>query len=228
MKARILLVEDEPGLVLTVSDLLRAEGHVVDTALDGDAGMRKALAQRSDVIVLDVMLPGRGGFEVCKALRERGYTGAILMLTARTQVQDRVFGLRAGADDYLSKPFDPSELVARIDALMRRVHRRNLPPVTEFRFGDVRVDFGTAQVVREGRPVSLAAKEIQLLRYLVDHRGEVVSREQLLEKVWEYQASVSTRTVDVHVAWLRQKLEENPRTPKHILTVRGEGYRFSP
>jgi two-component system alkaline phosphatase synthesis response regulator PhoP len=228
MSSRILLVEDEPGLVLTLSDLLSAEGYEVETATDGPEGLNRALNDTFDLIVLDVMLPGKNGFEVCKEIRQRGVDVAVLMLTARTQVVDRVVGLKLGADDYLTKPFDPSELLARVEALLRRVNRENLSPVTSFQFGKVRVNFDTGEVLKDGVSVSLAGKELQLLRYLIDHRGNVVSREDLLKNVWEYQPSVSSRTVDVHVAWLRQKLEENPQVPKHFHTVRGVGYRFVP
>ena len=148
--------------------------------------------------------------------------------TARTQVIDRVVGLKIGADDYLVKPFDPSELLARVEALLRRVRRENLSPVVRFQFGEVQVDFDRGEVSRDGNSVSLAGKELQLLRYLVDHRHQVVSREELLRNVWEYQPSVTSRTVDVHVAWLRQKLEENAQRPRHFHTVRGVGYRFTP
>ncbi len=227
MGSRILLVEDEPGLVLTLSDLLAAEGYQVDTAQDGPKALAKATSQRFDLILLDVMLPGKNGFDVCRELRQQGSDVAILMLTAKTQVIDRVVGLKLGADDYLTKPFDPSELLARVEALLRRVNKEKLMPVTRFQFGSVRVDFEKSMVEREGTQISLAAKELQLLRYLIDHRGKVLSREELLKNVWEYQPDISTRTVDVHVAWLRQKLEENPQSPKFILTVRGSGYRFA-
>ncbi len=227
MGSRILLVEDEPGLVLTLSDLLAAEGYQVDTAQDGPKALAKATSQRFDLILLDVMLPGKNGFDVCRELRQQGSDVAILMLTAKTQVIDRVVGLKLGADDYLTKPFDPSELLARVEALLRRVNKEKLMPVTRFQFGSVRVDFEKSMVEREGTQISLAAKELQLLRYLIDHRGKVLSREELLKNVWEYQPDISTRTVDVHVAWLLQKLEENPQSPKFILTVRGSGYRFA-
>ena len=227
MNSRILLVEDEPGLVLTVSDLLMNEGYDVDSAMDGEAGLLKATTEQYDLIILDVMMPKRNGFDVCRDLRQRGYDTAILMLTAKTQVHDRVVGRKLGADDYLNKPFDPSELLARVEALLRRVKKEGRTQVRTFEFDDVQVDFESGQVTRAGAPVALAAKELQLLRYLVDRRGKVVTREELLQNVWEYQSDVSSRTIDVHVAWLRQKLEENQQTPKHIHTIRGKGYRFA-
>lgn len=226
MSSRILMVEDEPGLQLIVSDLLEAEGYSVEVASDGRSGLRKATEERFDLLILDVMLPGMNGFEICHAMRQQGFDGAILMLTARTQVDDRVEGLRIGADDYLIKPFDPKELLARVSALLRRVYKETLTPVMKFEFGSVTVDFVKNTVHKNGEPVSLAAKEMQLLRYFVDHRGQVLTRERLLNHVWSQQPFITPRTVDVHVAWLRQKLEEDPQHPQHILTVRGEGYRF--
>jgi len=228
MSSRILLVEDEPGLVLTLTDLLAAEGYEVSSATDGPRGLDAALHRDFDVIILDVMLPGKSGFDVCREIRQNGRDVAILMLTAKTQVIDRVVGLKLGADDYLAKPFDPAELLARIEALLRRVRKENLSPVSRFEFGGVDVDFEHAEVRKNGVPVNLAGKELQLLRYLVNRRGAVVSREELLQHVWEYQPDVNSRTVDVHIAWLRQKLEDNPQFPKYILTVRGSGYRFAP
>ena len=227
MSSRILLVEDEPGLVLTLSDLLGAENYEVETAADGPTGLDKALTGRFDLLILDVMLPGKNGFDVCRELRRQGCDVAILMLTAKTQIIDRVVGLKLGADDYLTKPFDPSELLARVEALLRRVSKEKLPALARFQFGNVQVDFEKAEVLKAGVPVNLASREMQLLRYLIEHRGKVLSREELLKNVWEYQADVSTRTVDVHIAWLRQKLEDNPQLPKHISTLRGSGYRFS-
>jgi two-component system, OmpR family, alkaline phosphatase synthesis response regulator PhoP len=228
MNSRILLIEDEPGLVLTLSDLFEAEGYLVETASDGPAGLAKARGSPFDVIILDIMLPGKNGFDVCREIRSGGSDVAILMLTAKTQIIDRVVGLKLGADDYLTKPFDPSELLARVEALLRRVRKENLNPVARYQFGDVLVDFEKAETLKSGSPVSLAAKELHLLRYLINHRGKVLSRDELLQEVWQYQPEVSTRTVDVHIAWLRQKLESNPQLPKHILTVRGSGYRFTP
>ena len=228
MSSRILLIEDEPGLVLTLSDLLEAEGYTVETANDGHTGLAKATGEAFDAIILDVMLPGKSGFDVCREIRSRGSDVAILMLTAKTQVIDRVVGLKLGADDYLTKPFDPSELLARVEALLRRTRKESLIHVLTFEFGNIQVDFEKAEVLKKGEPINLAGKELQLLRYLIEHRGKVLSRDELLQEVWEYQADVSSRTVDVHVAWLRQKLEANPQSPKHILTVRGSGYRFTP
>jgi two-component system, OmpR family, alkaline phosphatase synthesis response regulator PhoP len=227
MSSRILLIEDEPGLVLTVTDLLTNEGFEVQSATDGPSGLARALEEKFDLIVLDVMLPGKNGFEVCRELRQQGRDVAVLMLTAKTQVVDRVVGLKLGADDYLTKPFHPAELVARVEALLRRVKHDSLAPVRTFSFGNVEVDFEKGDVKKGGVAVSLAGKELQLLQYLVERRGKVVSREELLENVWEYQSAVSSRTIDVHVAWLRQKLEDNPQNPRHIFTVRGVGYRFS-
>jgi len=227
MSSRILLVEDEPGLVLTLSDLLTAEGYEAESATDGPSGLARATAEPFDLVILDIMLPGKNGLEVCRELRRRGQDCAILMLTAKSQLADRVVGLKLGADDYLTKPFEPPELLARIEALLRRVRRERVPAVSRFQFGNVEVDFEKGDVRKLGEPVNLAGKELNLLRYLVDHRGKVVSREELLEAVWEYQPGVSSRTIDVHVAWLRQKLEDSPQSPRHIHTVRGVGYRFA-
>ncbi|HTS28200.1 MAG TPA: response regulator transcription factor [Bryobacteraceae bacterium] len=227
MSARILLVEDEPGLVLTLSDLLCAEGYEVEAATDGPTGLARAAGGSFDLIVLDVMLPGKNGLEVCRELRHQGKDTPVVMLTAKTQLVDRVVGLKIGADDYVTKPFEASELLARIEALLRRSKREKIAPVGRFAFGDVEVNFENGHVRKGGVPISLAGKELELLRYLIDHRGTVVSRDELLEGVWEYQPGVSSRTIDVHVAWLRQKLEDNAQTPRHIHTVRGVGYRFS-
>ena len=228
MSSRILFVEDEPGVVRVVSDLLRAEGHIVQTANDGTSGLRLAMDEAFDLLILDVMLPGPGGFDICHAARERGFDGAILMLTARGLVGDRVQGLRTGADDYLIKPFDPDELLARVDALLRRIHKAQLTPVMRLQFGENTADFARMEFSRKGRRLDLAAKEAELLRLLINHRGQVLTRERILKHVWKEQPHITARTVDVHIAWLRQKLETNPDAPRHILTVRGEGYRFQP
>jgi len=222
----ILLIEDEPGLVMTITDLLKAEGHRVESVSDGDVGLTKATKEKFALIILDVMLPKKTGFEVCRQLRQAGIDTAILMLTAKTQVVDRVVGLKLGADDYLTKPFDPAELLARVEALLRRVNKENRVNVRSINFGDVQIDFERAEVRKAGQPLALAAKELQLLRYLVNHRDRVVPREEILQQVWEYDSEISSRTIDVHIAWLRQKLD-NPQNPKFIQTVRGKGYRFT-
>jgi two-component system alkaline phosphatase synthesis response regulator PhoP len=226
MSSRILFVEDEPAVVRIVADLLRAEGHAVETAKDGTTGLRRATEETFDLLILDVMLPGPDGFDICHAARERGFDGAILMLTAKGQVGDRVHGLRTGADDYLLKPFDPDELVARVAALLRRVHKEQLTPVMRVEFGGNTADFARMEFMRHGRRLDLAAKEAELLRFLINHRGQVLTRERILKHVWKEQQHITARTVDVHIAWLRQKLEDDPQSPRHILTVRGEGYRF--
>jgi two-component system alkaline phosphatase synthesis response regulator PhoP len=227
MSSRVLLIEDEPGLVLTLSDLLDAEGYAVESAVDGPSGLARATDGVFDLVILDVMLPGKSGLDVCRELRQRGNDVAVLMLTAKSQLIDRVVGLKLGADDYLTKPFEPPELLARVEALLRRVKKEKLTPVVHFEFADIEIDFDKGDVRKRGEPVPLAGRELELLRYLIDRRGKVVSRDELLEKVWEYQPGVSSRTIDVHIALLRQKLEENPQFPKHIHTVRGVGYRFS-
>jgi two-component system, OmpR family, alkaline phosphatase synthesis response regulator PhoP len=227
MSARILIVEDEPGIRVVIADLLRAEKYAVETATEGGAGLSLATSGKFDLLILDVMLPGADGFEICHEARERGFDGAILMLTAKGQIDDRVRGLETGADDYLVKPFNPDELVARVKALLRRVHKENLTPVMKFAFGNVTVDFSRQEFLKDGKPVSLAAKETELLRFLVNHRGQALSRTQILQQVWSGQQFITERTVDVHIAWLRQKLEDNPVSPRFIITVRGEGYRFN-
>jgi two-component system alkaline phosphatase synthesis response regulator PhoP len=222
---KLLLVEDEPGLVMTLTDRLAAEGYDVEAVADAPAAVERGGTASHDLILLDVMLPGGNGFDVCRTLRQRGVRAPILMLTARGQVVDRVVGLKLGADDYLVKPFDMSELLARIEALLRRAPAAG-PTAEGFRFGDITIDFRRAEVARAGRPVELSAREFKLLRYFVEHRGATISRDELLNQVWGYHAMPSTRTVDVHIAWLRQKLEANPRRPQHLLTVHGLGYKF--
>ena len=228
MKSRILLVEDEPGLAMTLADLLSAEGYLVEAVRDGLSGLAKAGSEPFDLLILDVMLPGKNGLEVCRELRQQGNDVAILMLTAKTQLVDRVVGLKLGADDYVTKPFEPAELLARIEALLRRIKKENVAPVSRYAFDGIEIDFEQGRAQKNGNAIDLAMKELELLRYLIDHRGKTIPREELLESVWQYQPGVSSRTIDVHVAWLRQKLEDTPQHPKHIHTVRGVGYRFSP
>jgi two-component system alkaline phosphatase synthesis response regulator PhoP len=224
-KRRILVVEDEPGLVLTLSDRLRSEGHSVEVATDGDSAFETARTGSFDLIVLDLALPRRSGLDVCRDLRREGVDTPILMLTARAELTDKVVGLKLGADDYLTKPFEMIELLARVEALLRRSGRVLAGPGA-YAFGDVRVDFRKAEVSRSGEAITLSALEYKLLAYLIERRGAVLSRDELLDRVWGYDATPTTRTVDVHVASLRQKIEPNPAKPRWILTVHGLGYRF--
>jgi len=224
---RVLLVEDEPSLVLTLTDRLLSEGYEVESARDGETGLARALAGSFDIILLDVMLPRKDGFEVCRELRARGVEVPVLMLTARGQVVDRVVGLKLGADDYVTKPFEMIELLARMEALFRRARTPGTGPAGTYTCGDIRIDFRRAEVFRGGVPVPLSAMEFKLLAYFVEHRGALVTRDELLDRVWGYDAMPTTRTVDVHVASLRQKLERNPSRPELILTVHRRGYRFA-
>jgi two-component system, OmpR family, alkaline phosphatase synthesis response regulator PhoP len=230
MKARILLIEDEAGLVMTLRDRLTSEGHEVEVARDAESGLQRATSEHFNLIILDVMLPGGSGFDVCRDLRQRGITVPIIMLTARGQLIDKVLGLKIGADDYVTKPFGAMELVARVDALARRPRlaksRAAGAPVD--RFGEVEVHRASRIVERAGAPVALSPKEYDLLLALMNRRGAVTTRHELLSEVWGYQSDVSTRTVDIHVSELRKKLEKNPAEPRHILTVRKTGYRFEP
>ena len=227
-KKRILLVEDESGLVLTLTDRLTSEGYTVIHAGDGEKGEKLASEGRFDVILLDVMLPKKNGFDIIRDLRKRGVNTPVLMLTARGQINEKVVGLKLGADDYLTKPFEMLELLARIESLLRRPVPL-LASVLElalFSFGPFKIDFTKMELRRKGKLIELSAREFLLLRYFIEHRGSVLSRETILNDVWGYDAMPTTRTIDTHITWLRQKLEENPKFPKHIITVHGFGYKF--
>jgi two-component system alkaline phosphatase synthesis response regulator PhoP len=224
---RILLIEDEAGLVRTLKDLLARRGYTVEAKTTGEEGLALAVDREFDMILLDVMLPGIDGFEVCRRIRRAKIRIPILMLTARGQISDKVLGFEGGADDYVTKPFDPDELLARIGALLRRASFSKADDLRSFEFDGKRVDFVKSQLIRDGKPIDLSERESRLLRYFIEHKGEIITRETLLQEVWGYQAVPLTRTVDVHIVWLRQKIEEDPRSPRHILTVHGQGYRFS-
>jgi two-component system, OmpR family, alkaline phosphatase synthesis response regulator PhoP len=224
MNEKILLVEDEAAIRMAVSDRLESEGYVVASAPDGEKGYQEALRNAYDILVLDVMLPKKSGFDVCRDLRSAGINIPILMLTARSQVVDKVVGLRMGADDYLSKPFEPAELLARVEALLRRF--RNAGGDSLRQYGSLRIDLRGTTVTRDGEPVSLSAREYRLLEYFVTHCGITLTRDDLLRDVWGYSTEVFSRTVDVHVGSLRQKIEVDPKKPQLILTVPGLGYKF--
>lgn len=228
LKMKILLVEDEQGLILTLTDRLVSEGFDVVSASDGEKGLELAATNAFDLILLDVMLPKKNGYDVCRDLRQKGIATPILMLTAKGETIDKVLGLKLGADDYLTKPFEVIELMARVEALLRRSPQHtNGASHDAFRFGEVAVDFKRAEVVKSETPVELSAMEFKLLQFLIENRGVVHTRDHLLDAVWGYDAMPTTRTVDVHIAWLRQKLEENPKHPHYIQTVHGLGYKFA-
>ncbi len=226
MSQRILLVEDDTGLALTVSDRLRNESYEVAIVHDGQAGLRRASTELFDLILLDWTMPKRSGIDVCRDLRQMKIGTPILMLTARGQTTDKVIGLRLGADDYLTKPFDMQELLARVEALMRRSSPQETASPELWQSGSIVVDHRRTRVTRNGDVVDLAPREYTLLCYLLAHADRTVTREELLREVWSYRFIPSTRTVDVHVGSLRQKLEDDPKQPKLILTVQGQGYRL--
>jgi DNA-binding response OmpR family regulator len=223
---RILIIEDEPDLLRGLEMNLTAEGFEVSTASRGDTGVEQALRERPELILLDIMLPGLNGLDVCRELRRKGFEAPIIMLTAKAEEVDRVVGLEIGADDYVTKPFGIRELLARIRVRLRR-HTPAAPESdAKLRFGKVEVDFDKHEATRAGSRVELTAKELEVLRLLALHRGEIVTRDRLLEEVWGYETYPTTRTVDNHILRLRQKLEEEPSNPRHILSIYGEGYKF--
>jgi len=228
MKHPILLVEDEEGLIITLGDRLESEGFSVHVERDGESGYQTAIMKPFDLILLDVMLPKKGGYDVLRDLRQHGVSCPVIMLTAKSQVIDKVLGLKLGADDYVTKPFDMMELLARIEAALRRARIvSNKQQVHEmYRFGIYELHTRSAELKKDGQPIELSAREYHLLRYFLDHPDEVISRDTLLNEVWGYDAMPNTRTVDVHVAWLRQKIENIARHPEHIITVHGLGYKF--
>jgi len=227
MNERILIVEDEEALRMTLIDRLVSEGYDVDVASDGQQGLDKATQKAFDLVLLDVMLPRKSGFDVCRDIRAAGMAVPILMLTARGQSVDKILGLKIGADDYVTKPFDTMELLARVEALLRRsrTYSNSLPAVQ--RIGALAIDLPGTTVARNGKPVPLSAREFQLLRYLLEHRGVTMSRGDILKDVWGYSSETFTRTVDVHIASLRQKVENDPKQPELIVTVPGMGYKLS-
>lgn len=224
---RLLFVEDEAAFAVGMIDRLEAEGFQVEWARTGPSGYETALARHFDLIVLDVMLPGKSGFDICCDLRREGVNVPVLMLTARGEVVDRVVGLKLGADDYVQKNCEPIELMARIEALLRRAGGGVGVTAGRAEFGDVRVDLHKRKVTRAGTPLTLSPVEFRLLAYLIEHRGAVVTREELLKNVWGFDADVLTRTVDVHMAGLRKKIEADSRYPRFLLTVKGAGYKLA-
>lgn len=220
---RILVVEDEPQLARGLEDDLRLEGYEVEVSRDGEAASRRALEHPFDLILLDVMLPHKDGFEVCRELRRAGLRTPIILLTARTQESDKVLGLEIGADDYVTKPFSPRELRARVKAALRRASG-DMP--ASYRFGDAELDVGRGELRRAGKPVEMTPLEFKLLCALIRHRGRVLARDQLLNEVWGRGTFVTDRVIDTHVANLRKKIEPDLAKPRYLISVRGAGYRF--
>ena len=222
---KILIVEDEPGMVAGLRDNFEFEGYQVLSAMDGVAGLERALADTPDLVILDVMMPRMSGLDVCKQLKSKRPAIPIIMLTARGQEVDKVVGLELGADDYVTKPFSIRELLARVKAVLRRAG--SLPKDKErYSFGEVEVNLRSCQVSRQGRSVEFSSKEFDLLKYFLAHPGEALTRDRLLEEVWGYDRFPTTRTVDAHIVRLRQKLEAKPEDPRFFLTVHGTGYKF--
>jgi DNA-binding response OmpR family regulator len=225
---RILIIEDDQAIALALRDGLQYKGYQTVVARDGATGLRLAREKDFDLLILDVMLPRLSGLDVCRQLREAGSQVPIIMLTARGQEIDKVMGLNTGADDYLTKPFGFMELIARMDAVLRRAARPLQTPddLAVFQFGDIAVNLKTMSARRHGHDLDLSQREFRILKYFIEHRGEIVSREQLLNAVWGYDSMPFTRTVDIHIAKLRRKIEDHPETPAWLVTVHGAGYRF--
>lgn len=222
---KILIVEDEPDMVLGLKDNFEFEGYDVVTASDGAAGLERARSEKPDLVVLDIMLPRLSGLEVCKTLRAEGFAAPIIMLTARGQEIDKVVGLELGADDYVTKPFSIRELLARVRAILRRTEGGK-KRLSRYRFADLELDFETYRASKGTERLEMSPREFELLRYLIERRGETVTRDQLLEDVWGYESYPSTRTVDTHIAKLRAKIGDSGSEPRYIMTIHGVGYKF--
>jgi DNA-binding response OmpR family regulator len=222
---RVLIIEDDQLLAIALSAGLESEGYEARIAADGATGLRLALERDFDLIILDLMLPKTSGFDVCKQIRQAGNNVPVIFLTARNLEVEKVQGLKLGADDYVTKPFSMLELIARMEAVLRRSAREIEMPES-FHFGKVKVDFKRYEATKDGAKLELSAREFNILRFLIEHRGEVVRREQLLDGVWSYDSFPTTRTVDTHIAKLRQKIEDTPNNPQYLITIHGAGYKF--
>jgi DNA-binding response OmpR family regulator len=225
----ILVIEDEPSVAIALRDSLESEGYQVQTAKDGSEGLRLASVNAGDdgpeLIILDLMLPKISGLEVCQRLRRAGVETPVIMLTARGAASDAAFGLKLGADDYIPKPFDVGELLARVEAVLRRA-KRPQPGPEVFSIGDVELDLRRLRATKQGKPLDLSPREFEILQFLIAHAGETVTREQLLHHIWGEHASLYTRTIDAHITRLRHKLEADPANPQHIITIHRVGYRL--
>ena len=223
---KVLIVEDDQAMAVALRDGFTYEGYTVQVARDGSAGLRMASEKGLDLVILDVMLPRMSGLDVCKQLRSDGNSTPIIMLTARGQEIDKVLGLKCGADDYVTKPFSFLELMARVEAVLRRASKKD-EQLDLYQFSDVTLNFKNFEATKGGKPLDLSSREFKLLKYFIEHRGEAVSRDQLLDSVWSYHGFPLTRTVDMHIAKLRQKIEDSPADPRYIITVHRVGYKFT-
>jgi two-component system alkaline phosphatase synthesis response regulator PhoP len=226
MGKKILIIEDEEDLAKGLKLNLEDEGYKVDWAREGSEGLQKTIEDTPDLIILDIMLPKKNGLEVCRELRQKNINIPIIMLTAKGEEIDKVLGLELGADDYMTKPFSIRELLARIKVQLRREKTEERMASKSYRFGDVEVDFAHFKVRRKNKDLKLTSLEVEILRFMIDRRGEVVTRDDLLDKIWGYEKFPTTRTVDNHILKLRKKIEKDPSNPTYILSVYGGGYRF--
>jgi len=226
MKKKILIIEDEEDLIKGLKLNLSDEGYEVDFALNGVEGLRKAIEETPDLIILDIMLPEIDGLEVCRELRYKNIVVPIIMLTAKGEEIDKVVGLEIGADDYITKPFSVRELLARLKAHLRRAEREEKAVPQIYSFDDIEIDFACFKVRRKGKELDFTSIEMEILKYLIAHHGEVVTRDDLLDKIWGYESYPTTRTIDNHILKLRKKIEGDPAHPRYILSVYGGGYRF--
>ncbi len=222
---KILIIEDDPALMAGLSESLSSENYTVLGAGDGEKGYKLALESGADLILLDLMLPLKDGLEVCRDLRKNGRNTPIIMLTSKNEEIDKVLGLEIGADDYITKPFSLKELLARIKALLRRAEPA-LPGIEEYSFGNVKMNLKKMEIEKEGNPLKLSATEYKILKYFIEHEGEVISRDKFLDDVWGYDAFPTTRTVDNYILSIRKKIEDDPSSPEHIVTVHTAGYKF--
>jgi DNA-binding response OmpR family regulator len=227
MNKKILIIEDEQDLIKGLKLNLSDEGYQVDWALDGKEGLRKAVEEAPDLIILDIMLPEMNGLDVCRELRYKNINTPVIMLTAKGEEIDKVVGLEIGADDYMTKPFSIRELIARIKARLRSAERETITELKSYSFGDIEIDFIRYKVRRKGQEMEFTSLEMEILKYFITHRGEVISRNDLLDKIWGYESYPTTRTIDNHILKLRKKIEDDPSHPRYILSVYGGGYRFT-
>ena len=225
-KTRLLIVEDEPKMMRVLGDFLSSEGYEVLKAADGEQGLALALSHRPDLILLDIMLPRKSGYDLCRELRAKGHVTPIVIITGKGEEADKVLGLELGADDYLTKPFGLPELNARVRAVLRRSGAGRQGGLERYVIDGKEVDFKGHELHAKGRTVALSGTEAALLAFMILHRGEALSRDRILDEVWGYESFPTTRTVDMHIVKLRKKLERNPRKPRHLLTVHGVGYKF--